>query len=195
MGHDIFRGPANLDEEEIKKFDPYTHAVTVITDPHRLTHDGMVFHCSGKVTGIVDDASSDFLLVAPPVTPLHLHRARMTFGAGDVDLLAYEGVETSAQGAAVNPIFNLNRNSDNTPEMLITSNPTITAPGTLIHTQWAPPTAAGQGQSPQGIGDVDQGEEWILIPGEQYLIRVTNRSGGTITFAYEFMWFEVTYDN
>jgi hypothetical protein len=191
---DNFRGPNNLDEEEIKKFDPYTHAITVITDPHRLTHDGMVFHCSGKVLGILDEGVVDFLLVAPPVTPLHLHRVRMTFGAGDVDLVGYEGTTTTAQGAAL-PIFNLNRNSSNTPELAITSGPTVTAPGTIIHTQWAPPTAAGQGQSPQGIGDVEQGEEWILIPGEQYLFRITNNSGATIDIGYELMWFEVTYEN
>ena len=196
MGDNVFRGfGGETVAEEMKKFDPYTHAVTVISDPHRLTHDGMVFHSSGKMTALGIAASLDFLLVAPPANiPLHLHRVRMTFGAGDVDLVAYEGTTTSAQGTVVSS-FNLNRNSVNTPQMVITSAPTVTDVGTEIHFQWAPPTAAGQGQSPQGIGDVEQGEEWILIPDEQYLFRVTNNSGSIIDVAYELMWFEVTYDN
>ena len=181
-------------DEEVRKFDAYAHAATTIDELHRLTHDGMVFHASGKVTGMVDANVDDFLIAIPAGTFPHFQRLRLFMGRGDVDIVVYEGATASADGSAI-ARNNTNRNSTNTPGVVLTSAPTITDVGTLVHTSWLTPTSAGQGQSGStGIAGETNGEEWVLKPNTKYLIRVTNNSGATIDYAYEMLWYEISYD-
>ena len=179
-------------DEEDRKFDNYAHAVTVIEETHRINHDGMMFHASGKVTGMIDENVDDFLMVTPAFIYPHVQRFRMDLGKGDVDILAYEGATASADGAAITA-FNTNRNSSKTPGLVLTSGPTVTDIGTLINTAWAAPTGTGIGQSANGISTLTAGEEWILKPSTKYLIRITNNSGATIAYRYEFLWYELSY--
>jgi len=188
---DNFR-PDYYDEIE-KSMDAYAHAHTFIDVLHRMAHDGFVFHASGKVTGMIADNVDDFLLVTPALTFPHFQRLQITAGEGDIDLVVYEGVTTSADGAAVT-INNTNRSSANTPSTVLTTAPTVTDVGTLIHTQWIPPSATGVGQSPAGVVGETNGEEWILKPSTKYLIRMTNNSGATIAYRYEMLWYEIGYD-
>jgi hypothetical protein len=181
-------------DEEQRKFDPFVHAITVISEPHRLGHDGFVYHASGKVTGMVDANVDEFLLAVPAATFPHIQRVRFSFGGGDVDIETYEGATTSDDGVALSEL-NTNRNSSNTPSTVLTFGPTVTDDGTLIHTAWAPPTAAGIGLSSEGSGNVDAGEEWILAPSTKYLVRLTNNSGATIDYRWEFFWYEIGYEN
>jgi len=180
-------------DEEMRKFDPFVHAVTTITSPHRMAHDGFMFHASGKVTGMVDSNVDEFLLVTAAGNFPHLQRMRFDFGRGDIDVQAYEGATTSNDGTPI-VIHNTNRNSSHTADLSFNSAPTLTGDGTLIHTTWAPPTANGVGQSAQGVSNIEAGEEWILQPSTKYLIRVTNNSGGTISYRWELLFYEVGYD-
>jgi hypothetical protein len=191
---DNFRNEFEKHEEELRKFDPFAHAVTVIQEQHRMGHDGFMFHSSGKVTGMIDANVDDFLLAVPAATFPHLQRIRFTFGAGDIDLQSYEGTTTSADGAAQS-VLNTNRNSANTPDTVLTIGPTVSTPGTLVHTAWAAPTATGTGLSAEGAGAVEAGEEWVLTPSTKYLFRITNNSGATIDYRWEFLWYEVGYDD
>lgn len=183
----------NPGDEEGRKFDQFVHAVTTIDSLHRMTHDGFVYHASGKVTGMIADNVDDFLITTPALSFPHFQRLQITTGRGDIDMLVYEGATTSADGAAIT-VLNVNRNSANTPNAVFTSGPTVTDVGTLIHTQWTPPTATGVGQSPSGIVGETNGEEWILAPSTKYLIRITNNSGATIDYRYEMLWYEVGYE-
>ena len=178
-------------DEETFKFDKYAHAVTVIQEQHRLSHDGFMFHASGKVTGLANDATQDFLLAVPAGVFPHLQRFNLNLESGDIDVLMREAVTTSDDGAA-NGELNVNRNSSITPSSVLSLGPTVTDAGLLIHTQWVPPTGAGVGSS-AGVLDIQNGEEWILKPATKYLFRVTNKSGGTIALRYEFVWYEVGY--
>jgi hypothetical protein len=174
-------------------FDLYANAYTVIAEPHRMSHDGFMFHASGKVTGLANAASADFLMVVPAGVYPHVQRVRLDVEAGEVDLVMYENVVTSDDGAAVTS-FATNRNSANTPEALIYSAPTITDIGDLFHTRWVPPTGAGVGSS-IGVVDVNVfGEEWLLAASNKYLFRITNNSGGVLDYAYEYVWYEIGED-
>jgi hypothetical protein len=179
-------------DEERRKFSPTFHAVTVLDSVDRAADDGFVYHASGKVTGMIDANVDDFLLVTPAAPEVHLFRASLSLGRGDIDILVYEGTATSADGAALTEL-NINRTSSNTPGAVLTFGPTVTGVGTLIHTDWVPPTAAGIGATAAGVVDSGTGEEWMLLPSTKYLIRITNNSGATIDYRWEFAWMEPDY--
>ena len=170
--------------------DPVSFADTVIDALHRHTHDGFVHHLSGKVTGMIDTDVDNFLLV-PGGAP-HFQRFRIAASRGDIDIQVYEGTTVSANGSEVGS-NNTNRFSSNVAATKLYSGPTITDDGTLIHTTWMPPTATGTGQSASGLVGETNGEEWILSPANNYLIRITNNSGATIAYSYEMLWYELDY--
>lgn len=192
MSHVRYRGGEEAEDEEAKKFDPEIHAVTTSDALHRLTHDGMVFHASGKVLAWADEAVNDFLFAVPASVSPHIHSVQLNFGRGDVDLVAYKDTLVSANGGALTS-NNANQNSIITPDLILYGGPTVTDPGTVLHTIWTPPTAAGIGQSTTGVVG-EQGEEWILKPSTNYLFRITNNSGAVMDFAYEISWFEPSYE-
>ena len=184
-------------DHEASKFDPETRAVSTLNSLHRLAHEGFVSHVSGKIIGLVDTGVQDFLLAVPDVEDIdpNMNRISFTLGRGDVDIVFYEGTTTSADGAVL-PQFNVNRASTNTSQTVITSGPTVTGVGTVIHTAWVPPTATGTGQSGGGIvGGDSSGEEWLLAPNTKYLVRLTNNSGVAIDLRYEFLWYEIQWQN
>jgi len=172
-------------------YDPFTHSITVIQEPHRMAHDGMMFSVTGKALGLADAASYEFL-IQTSTAYLHLSKMRVSLGAGDVDIRAYEGATFSSAGTPL-VIQNTNRNSSNTSPSSWSYTPTLTADGVLIHRIWAVPQGTGIGQTPQGLANIEAGEEWILSPNTSYMFRITNNSGGPITLSYDFLWYEATY--
>ena len=186
------RWRTDRNREHMRVYDAYAHATTVIDEAHRLNHDGMMFHASGKVEGMVDANVDEFLLVTSAYNFPHIQRMAFTFGRGDIDIAVYEDTVTAAHGVAID-VENTNRNSSNTNQLLAYSGPTLTDDGNLIHTQWVAPTSTGVGQSPTGITTNSNGEEWILKPSTKYLIRLTNNSGGAIALAGEALWYEPSY--
>jgi len=178
--------------EERYKFDPIAHAVTVIQEQHRLLHDGFMFQTSGKQTGWLDTTSEEFLIRCPAACFPHVQTMLLNFGKGDIDFLAFEGPTVTDPGTALTA-QNPNRASSNTPDLLLYATPTTSADGTQIFTLWTPPTATGVGQSANGVRGIGQGSEWVLAPSTDYLVRLTNNSGATIDWSYEFAWYEVGY--
>ena len=179
-------------DEEQRKFDKFAHAVTMIEENHRLIHDGMFFMVSGKQTGWADATTQEFLVSPPAGCFPHVQSMKLNFGRGDIDFEAYEGPTITANGSALSP-NNVNRNSTNTPNLALYASPTTTADGVLEFQLWAPPTSVGVGQSANGIEALGQGTEWVLKPETPWLIRLTNNSGATIDWSYEFSWYELSY--
>lgn len=180
-------------DEEHRCYDPLVHAVTVIDSPHRMAHDGFMYHTSGKVTGIANGASVEVLMVTPADLMPHFNRALFSFSRGDWDIDTFEDVVVSAEGTLITNVYNTNRNSSNTPGLMIFNTPTVTGDGTQLHKLWAVPTGTGQGNT-IGLSDVKNGEEWILKPSTIYMVRLTNNSGGNATMSYEFLWYELDYE-
>jgi len=162
-------------------------SIVVVGFAHNKTHNGEMYHVSGKITGILD-AGVQHLLIHSGTPEVHLNSTKFSFGRGDIDILLYENVVTSADGTLI-PTINLNRESANTSTTLTYKDPTITDQGDLIHTQWFVPTSAGVGQSPGGTDSEGLGEEWILDPATKYDFVITNNSGSTIDMWFEFLYY------
>lgn len=179
-------------DAEADKFDRNSRAVTIIEEEHRLTHEGMVWHTSDRAQ-VANAASLDILFVTPAFTYPHLRKAILNLGDAPANICLYEGVTASADGTAA-PVFNRNRNSANVPSTVVTTGPTVTDLGTMIHDRLVGDTG-GMGSNQAGAESAGLGEEWILTPSTKYLLRVTNNSGAEITVNYEIMWYEIMWQN
>jgi hypothetical protein len=183
--------PDYYDEIE-KAMDSYVHAHTMIGEVHRMVHDGFAYHATGRVAALANAASLEVLFSVPADTFPHLNAALITMSDSPCDMEAFEGTTTSADGTAVT-VFNRNRNSTNTAAMTMFTGPTITADGTQIHDRYIP-DQGGVGTNNAGAVSPGLGEEWVLKPSTKYLLRFTNNSGGAITVAFEFLWYEIGYE-
>jgi hypothetical protein len=63
---DNFR--ANITRERLWAYDPYAHALTTISEEHRLIHDGMGYTVTRKHAAVANEGVSDILLAVPAVT-------------------------------------------------------------------------------------------------------------------------------
>ena len=169
--------------------DPRATALSVITEPHTMSHKGWMFHYTQKTLAVVNNASVLYLLKNPAGNYPHLHKMRTSVGNGDVDILLYEAPTTSADGT-LQTTYNVNRDSSNASSMEIYLTPTVSVNGALIHEGWAPPTGTGVGNS-SGLVGLTEGEEWMLAPATNYLKKITNLSGSTIDIWVEFLWYEI----
>jgi len=179
-------------DEELRSWDRFVHARTVMDHKHRMIHDGFAYHTTHRVASLGNGASLEGLISVPAGSFPHLTAMLFTFSAGDIDIETFEGTTTSADGTAV-AVFNRNRNSSNTPAISVSHTPTITADGTQIHDRLVHPTDFGVGTS-EGIVSPNLGEEWILKPSTKYLVRVTNNSGGAVKLTMEMLWYEAGYE-
>ena len=171
-------------------FNSQSNTLAVISNAHRRIHEGDMFHTSGKQTDWLSATTKKFLIDVPVNAAPHVQVMDLTFERGDIDFVAYEGTTTSDDGASL-IVQNPNRNSSNAPKTLLYAEPTITDPGGLIFTMWTPPTIVGVGQTASGVSGQGQSNEWLLKPSTKYYILLTNNSGATIKWSYEFMWFEL----
>jgi len=175
-------------------YDPHTKAMSVIDRVQRILHEGLVYRVSGKITGWENAAVEEYLIRTPAGSNIHWQHLHLSLGRGDIDIEMFEGPTSSADGASLaSSMIQPNRQSSNTPTALLFYGPTITDDGTLLHTTWFPPTASGVGQSASGLVGVTPGEEWVLAAGTDYLVRLTNNSGATITYGFEALWSELDW--
>lgn len=167
-------------------YDETTGAALVIDTVHHEVHEGEMFHASHTNGSVSNGASLDVLLVTGATVETHV--SWEVFAGGQVTVYLYEGATTSAAGTAV-VAYNMKRDSLNTPEATVTHTPTVTATGTtaLINGRILP---GGTSPTTRVGGGIRSGAEWILAPETQYLLRVTNTSGGTIAVNVGLEWYE-----
>jgi hypothetical protein len=190
------RDPA---DEEHRKFDPYVHAVTVITEPHRMIHDGFYFSASGIDLDLANGASFDILIKLPAGQIGHMTLIEYAIEDAPATITFYEGVTTSADGTAVNTRNHNRVIANDTSSSVITYDPTVTDVGTKLYEKYVP-QANGGGAGPGGGsgGSVINGEseEWVLgspTDATAYLWRLTNNSGGIIDLSYHLSGYEIGY--
>jgi hypothetical protein len=160
----------------------------VISEPHRMIHDGYFYDVSGIVTGVANGATMDLMVRRPAGNIGHLTNIEITLDDAPVTITFHEDVTVSADGTE-KTVRNHNRLvGDNGPGAQFFEQPTVTGTGTLLHERYIPSPAA---PGATAAGSLVKGEdhEWIIgSPTEQtqYLWRVTNNSGGAITIGYHF---------
>jgi hypothetical protein len=119
---------------------------------------GLTMTFSRSITALAAAGNSDILLVTP-ASPRVFLTARVIAGAAH-EVSIREAAITSADGAATTPV-NRERNSAKTSLSVVTTDPTVSNAGTLLHVQ-------------SHLEQVDPAE-FMLKPSTKYLIRVTNR--------------------
>lgn len=188
--------PGDIPGWELRLHDPYTHAYTVIDELHRLIHDGMVFNYTHKFLTVVNGATVRLLLAPPAGCYPHINHFIANFGAGDIDVVTYKNPTVTDYGTEVpnGGKDNVNLNSTNTAALRMYEDVLVSATGSSLHRIWVPPTGTGVGNT-TGVRGVIPGEEWLLKPGDEYLVEMTNNSGATIDCSVDVLWYEPSYEN
>ena len=173
-------------------YDSNAHAITVIDEPHKMIHEGFMYKAWHKFSAVADAASVYVHIKVPAAVFPHFHDFTVAVGAGDVDISVFEGPTTSADGTALTE-RSLNRNGTvDASDVDLYHTPTVSADGTEIRSTWIPPTAAGVGNSDSGaLEDADY--EMLLKPSTNYLVKITNNSGGSIDIHCKTYWYEINF--
>lgn len=179
-------------DAEADKFDPFSRAVTVISENHRMIHEGMMFNLAGIETGVLDGGTVDVLFNLPEGVLGHLANVEYTMDDAPCTVEFFEGTTVSAAGVAANVVNHNRVATPRTPGAIITVGPTVTDVGTVLHERYIP---AGGSPGGQPSGKLVEGEdaEWVMGNGDIYLWRITNNSGGTITIGYHFNGYEIDW--
>ena len=186
--------PSHIANEFLRLFDPFAHAITTIDSEHRQIHDGMVFTFTEVFTGLTSGSSKDYLINVPVSCFPHFRKLAFSMSDGPITSYLYRGTTVSAAGNA-RTFINNNLNSATLMSCVLTEGPTITDIGTEVvidkkySAAGAPPGQSG----PTGKEDVDA--EWVMAPGELYLLRLTNNSAGTIEGHVHMVGYELSYIN
>jgi len=184
--------------EELKKFDDYAHAVTTITEPHRMIHDGYFFNMSGVSTALASGGTFDIFFRVPAGTIGHMILVEFTLEDAPCMVTFHENTTTSDDGTECN-IRNHNRiagtaNSDATA-VVATFGPTVTAAGDILDSRYVP-SVGGLGGQTAGMLVAGEDAEWVIgSPTEEttYMWRLTNNSGGAIDLGYHFNGYQIGY--
>lgn len=174
---------AGLIDEELRKFDPFTHAVTVITENHRLIHDGMFFEFGQADATFPIGAEVDILISPPAGVFPHFQDIEISTNQAPINFDLYEGVTVSAAGTSIPP-QNKNRNSSRAAETAITVSPTITDLGVNFKSGSVPIPS---------IAEVLREREWVLQPATLYLLRLANASGVVANLNVTIDFYELNY--
>lgn len=132
--------------------------------------------------GISDTADVQFVSADDPVR-VHLYM-EMDCSA-PTTLTLYETPDTSADGGPQAAI-NRNRNTLTAAGSVLSVGPTVVTPGTSL---WS--VNCGGGNSPNRVGGINSTVfEWVLLPGNKYLIRRTTGAAASDT-VLTVGWYEV----
>lgn len=158
----IRHSPANVDDRS---------GDTVTMDAvHHMIHEGLMYTSVYLSLSITDDSSIVVLVRTGATQSAH---ARITAGSGgDATLEVFENPTITLDGSAVD-VWNRNRYSSNTAATEVYSGPTVSDFGTSIYYGLMVGGTGGQAAGSTGSGF----DEWILKANEEYVFRLTNKSG------------------
>ena len=132
-----------------------------------------------------DAANADLHIIVGSAK--ELHTTVTVSGAGDAQILFYEGTTYDAAGTAV-VIHDKNRTTANTSNATAAHTPTVNTLGTVRHHSFLP-----GGTKNSSIGSYRaNGQEWIFKKSTDILIRLTNNGGAAKDFSIEVEFYEVT---
>ena len=173
--------------------DKLVQSMVITRTFHHLGHEGMVFIYSERFNTIANGANLDILIRMPAGNANRECHLRFTTiskantGTLDVDVILREGITVSAVGD-VKTIPSTNDATVKATGVLIYSGPTVTDIGNFK----AQGAMMGEKKS-TGSQDMTV-PEWILAPDgastRDYLLRVTNNSGGTVDVIHNIFFFD-----
>jgi len=162
-------------------------AVVGIDFPHYEIHEGDSFTYGDTHIIAKNNQAPDHLIVTPDSTKFAHFTLAIGSTGGQIMLQLFEGATCSDNGD-LEPLFNRNRNSNNTPTTILYEDPTCSSTGTQIfHATYGvdeKKSAGGEGRGTQ---------EWILKANTKYLVRVTEENVANTVVNLEFDWYEHTF--
>ena len=170
----------------ILELDPLVKTIPTTSTFHHLGHEGKVFIHSDKHPGITNGSNFDIMIRVPAGNAdrqVHLRFNYTLAGATpgtdvEADLILYEGITVSADGSP-EELASTNDAIVKASGILIFEGPTVTDLGNF-KAQTLITSARRSGGSQEQVVP-----EWVLAPNgaskRDYLLRLTNNSGGTIT--------------
>ncbi len=137
--------------------------------------EGDLFSVTIVDASVADGADFDILLVTG-TTKVIVALAAAT--SGDADVIFYEDTTVSDNGSAVS-VVNMNRNSAKASNMSAFEAPTVTGVGTELFNVSFP---GGEKKDAVPVSAASS-LGWYLKPSSNYLLRITNQSGGAQTIS------------
>lgn len=164
--------------------DALVKALTIITTPHHMIHEGKGFIASNYFADVADATNALLRILVGANKELHATLSVAVQGNGDLKIS--EGTTYTNNGTAVT-IYDKNRTTGNASDALCYHTPTIDAFGPTIFRSHVP-----GGTKQRALGSVrTNGEEWILKKSTDYLFRFTNRGGDDMDISIELEFYEV----
>lgn len=175
-----------LDDDDAEVDVSLARPQPTITTSHLRVHQGKLFHTSYLVphgSEITNDATANILFVTAGSSA---HSIFTVNTAGDTEIHITEGVAVTANGVEL-PRYSNNRIADTTSLSIPYVTPVEVTGGTELGQGVY--IAAGSGGNASG-GNETFDHEIMFKPNTNYLISITNRSGGAIQFSMEIGWYE-----
>jgi len=149
---------------------------------------GKAYISTGSYATLAANSTMTIMITTPATNYIHMRDMTVNItksGASVATLARFWGSSTTSTAGTSNPIYNLNRVTTNTSNVLIGIDPTITSTGTKLmevvtHTDWETYLAPSY-TSPF---------KWILKQNTKYLLQLVNPSNQAITFTWFLFWLE-----
>lgn len=168
---------------------PQLPQYNVITHEHVLVHEGEFFQTCVLNTSVANTSAIQLLIQCAASKSVHLY-VKLVAG-GDALFQMYEGPTFSAAGDALTA-HNHNRVSSKTASGVFTSSPTVSDNGTLMCQEFlAGGTGQGNGATPGAVQGLAT-EQYVLSPGEDYLLKLTNNAGSNQPLQIIVAFYEVS---
>lgn len=174
-------------DEMLRAWDTKVHALTVVSEEHRLTHDGLGYVMTDVHEGLKNNKVA-YALHRTADRYAHLRTCEVAITKGPCDLYIFENPVVTLDEATPLLSSNLNRPeaADNPPSMTHYLNPTVIDEGTLLSRQLIPFGNVG------GYSSTFY-EEWVMGQNSDYLFKLVNRSGSKIDVACHKFWYELPF--
>ena len=153
---------------------------------HNNVHKGKFYTACNIFNSVANTSSAEVLIQVGSNKKLHF--VKNCAAGGDAEVFLFEGTTFSAAGTSITA-YNLNRSSSSTTDATITHTPTLTADGTQINCGFIPGGGIFGAGGSNG-GPIRSGTEIVLDVNTDYLIRLTNTSGGAQDMSIEVGYYE-----
>lgn len=189
--------PPTLQFNETTKFDPFARSVSVITEAHRLIHEGL-FYYAFRTEFDIPDGDFRYALFRTGNIPVHFKGLNIRASEGPVNLNFFENA-TINDPSPLNEIVvqNANRLSSNMAQMKIFAlgdgAGIISSPIGLpfLGNLFVPANGNAGVEGETGI------EELVLLPNTDYVLEVQNdpAGGGTADIQITIAFYELDWAN
>lgn len=169
--------------------DPYRFVHVIVDLAHHEVHEGSHFVVTHKTADGADLPNDGVLEVLLTTGAKDVHAVFEAVVEGDFELDIFENPTVTDDGTALAEV-NLNRNSSKVATVVATHTPTTSADGDNLYSKWL---LGGVGFfADTALARTDT--EFNLKQNEQYLFRLTNRSGSGSPCSWVVQWYEHNVD-